>query len=132
MAMSLGGGIRQRAEMNVTPLVDILLVLLIIFMVIQPSHSLGLKTEIPQSQTQASSTPRPDIVITVQGDQTVRINQELLPLADLASRLKVIFAGASSQAVFVRADKDLEFREVAEVIDIARGAGLNQIGLMTR
>ena len=137
MAMSLGGGHgRQRAEMNVTPMIDILLVLIIIFIVVVPSDSHGLDTKIPQQPTDEAATPPPprnDLVITVQADRMVRLNQEApLKLADLGSKLQNLFAGAADQVVFVRAEKDLEFQQVAEVIDAAKGAGLTRIALMTQ
>jgi biopolymer transport protein TolR len=134
MAMSTGPGAHRKAELNVTPLIDVLLVLLIIFMVILPSNSHGLNTRIPEPSDegqQSAPAPTTDIVITVQADRMVRVNQESIAVADLAARLKTLFANAS-QIIFVRADKDLEFEQVAEVIDIAKGAGMNRIALMTR
>src|SRR5450432_1757768 len=132
MAMSMGGNGSGRPELNVTPLIDILLVLLIIFMVMLPSNSHGLNTNIPQESTSsqpAVAKPSVDIVITVQADKRVRLNQESLALEDLAARLSAI--NASSRTIFVRADADLDFEQVAAVIDIVRGVGNNPIGLMT-
>jgi biopolymer transport protein TolR len=129
--MSLSG----KAEINVTPLIDVLLVLLIIFLVIQPPTSLGLKAEVPQPSDQPSSAPPPpnDVVITIEADRNVRLNQEApFKVEELAARLKSVFASGASQVVFIRGDKGLEFRQVAEVIDIANGAGLSRIALMTR
>jgi len=133
MAMSMGGT-QRKAEMNVTPLIDVLLVLIIIFMVILPSSSLGLQARLPEQSDQESApaAPRNDVVITVQGSGMVKLNQESLAVGDLGERLKKLFAGMASQVIFVRAEKDLEFQQIAEVIDIARGAGLNQIALMTK
>lgn len=132
MAMAMGGNGARGPELNVTPLIDILLVLLIIFMVIQPSKSQGLKASLPQessSDQPMAATPSVDIVITVQADRRVRLNEEPLALEDLASRLNLV--NAASRVIFVRADKNLEFQEIAAVIDIARGVGLNRIALMT-
>ena len=132
MAMAMGGNGVRGPELNVTPLIDILLVLLIIFMVIQPSQSQGLKASLPQgpsSNVVAEATPQVDIVITVQADRRVRLNEEPLALEDLASRLNLV--NAASRVIFVRADKNQEFQEIAAVIDIARGVGLNRIALMT-
>ncbi len=138
MAMSLGGGNRQRAEMNVTPLIDVLLVLIIIFMVILPPNSLGLDARIPApppDDVQAAAPPPPsnEIVITVLGKQRVELNQQPMNVPDLALRLKAVFgAGGASRVVFIRGDKGLDFQDVAEVIDIAKGSGMNRIALMTK
>ena len=125
MAMATGG--RNKAEMNVTPLIDVLLVLLIIAMVILPSTH-GLKTVVPPSGDSKAATPRDDIVITVLRDHTVRLNQELVALGDLDRRLREL--SALHHVIFVRGGKDLDFQQVAEIIDIAKGAGLEKVGLM--
>ena len=131
MAMSVGNGGKQRAEINITPLIDVLLVLLIIFMVIAPSNYRGLEALIPPQGDQAKPTPQTDLVITVRSDRTVRLNQEIVAMADLEKRLRGIFSGGPRQVVFVRGDKDLDFREIAEVIDIAKGVGLDRVALMS-
>ena len=134
MAMSLGAHGRHRAEINVTPMIDVLLVLIIIFMVITPLTPKGLEALIPQdSPERANSTPPADnIVITVNSGGGVTINQEYVALADLRDRLLDIFRSHTNHVLFVRGRKDLEFQQVAAVIDIARGAGLDRIALMTR
>src|ERR1700685_1631687 len=76
MSMSVGGGFHQKAEMNVTPLIDVLLVLIIIFLLVQPTFSHGLKASAPESSDQKASTPRDDVVVTVLGNRTVRLNEE--------------------------------------------------------
>jgi biopolymer transport protein TolR len=129
MAMSLGG---RKAEMNVTPLIDVLLVLIIIFLVVLPTLSTGLQARIPRNSDQNSDTPIDDIVISVLGDGTVRLNQETVAIPDLEERLKTVFKNAANHVIFVRGGKDLEFHYVAEVIDIAKGAGLDRVALMTQ
>jgi len=124
MSMSVGGGFHQKAEMNVTPLI-VLLVLIIIFLLVQPQLSHGLKASAPESSDQRGSTPQDDVVVTVFGDRTVRLNQETVALEDLDVRLKGLFKNAApSRVIFVRTEKNLDFQYVAEVIDIAKGAGL--------
>ena len=76
--------------------------------------------------------PIDDIVISVLGDETVRLNEETVAVADLEERLRVVFKNAADHVIFIRGDKDLKFSYVAEVIDIARGAGLDRVVLMTQ
>jgi biopolymer transport protein TolR len=132
MAMSLGRSSGQKAELNVTPLIDVLLVLLIIFMVITPSLSTGLDALVPQPSSQKPSTPSDDIVISVQGDGTVLLNTETVAIADLNERLRAAFSIAADHVVFVRGDRQLDFQQIAEVIDIAKGAGWDRIALVTQ
>ena len=129
MAMGLPDG-HNKAELNVTPLIDVLLVLLIIFLLIQPPRSHGLKAEAPPPDRNATAAPRDDIVITVLRDHTVRLNQEPVDVGDLEGRLHDLFKNAVHHVIFVRGGKDLDFEEVAHVIDIARGAGLEKVALM--
>lgn len=129
MAMTSGG----KAQINMTPMIDILLVLIIIFMVITPVTQTGLRTLVPQP---SSAEPEPpaqtqDIVITVRGDGTVRLNREPVAMDALRQRLLQLVRTATDHAIFVRGEKGLEFREVAEAIDIASGAGFNRVALMT-
>lgn len=132
MAMSLGGSSHPKAEMNVTPMIDVLLVLIIIFLLVTPTLSTGLKAHVPQNPDQKSTTPIDDIVISVLGNGTVRLNQETLAVADLDERLKMVFKNAANHVIFVRGDKNLDFHYIAEVIDIAKGAGLDRVALMTQ
>jgi biopolymer transport protein TolR len=134
MAMSTGGSHGQKAEINMTPMIDVLLVLIIIFMVITPVTSRGLDTVIPQPSTAdaatiASSHP---IVITVGSDHTLLLNAEPMNMETLGLRLAMRFKNGAGKVVFVRGDKGLELQQVAEVIDLAKGAGVDRVGLMTQ
>jgi len=136
MAMSIESqrGEGHRARINVTPLIDVLLVLLIIFMVITPTVSVGLDAAVPQPADSAKAATPPDnpIIATVHADRTVLLNQEPVALDDLGGRLVSALDRSADHVLFLRADKNLDFAQVAEVIDIAKGAGMDRVALMTK
>lgn len=121
------------AELNVTPLIDILLVLLIIFMVITPPRTLGLSAALPQpgGDPPANHPADRSVVIQLSGDSDLRINTEPIRLADLGARLLDIFKTRAERVVFVQAGADTEFQYVAQVVDIAKGASIDHVGLLT-
>ena len=121
------------AEMNVVPLIDILLVLLIIFMVISPHIPAGLPVVLPEPEAGKPTPPVPVDVVVVQvlEDGTLRINQQPVIWQDLQRRLEEIFKMRASRVAFVRGDNTLEFGAVARAIDMMRGAGITTVGLMT-
>jgi biopolymer transport protein ExbD len=121
-----------QAQINVTPMIDILLVLFILFMVITPLAPTGLKAVVPQPAPPGAqpAADASDIVITVRSDGSIRLNQESVEPANLSERLARLYHGVD-RPIFVRGEKGLEFRHVAAVIDIAHGAGLNRVALMT-
>jgi biopolymer transport protein TolR len=123
----------KKAEINVTPLIDVLLVLIIIFMVVVPQHPVGLPTALPQpAPVDAPAISRDgDIVVSVNYDRFITINTEPVSIERLQERLRAIFATRANKVIFVRGHRDLDFQEIAAVIDIARGAEVFQVGLMT-
>lgn len=131
MGMMAGNG-KTRADINMTPMIDVLLVLIIIFMVITPTTSRGLNTLVPQTSTApAPAVPQHDIVVTVLAGGQVLLNQESLDLAALEQRLHKLFWEGASDVIFIRADKALDFGNVVRVIDLARGSGVRRVALMT-
>jgi biopolymer transport protein TolR len=135
MGMAVGGpGGGPKADINMTPMIDVLLVLIIIFMVITPLTPKGLEALVPQppppnQKVQEDNTRT--VVIVVNKDKSMMINQEQTDENKLGPRLEEIFKTRAERVVFVKGDPDLEFRDVAKAIDIAHGAGLDKVGLMT-
>ncbi len=135
MGMEVGSSGGAKSDINITPYIDILLVLLIIFMVIQPTTQYDLEARVPNKPPEDvpdNVIVKSDaIVVTIDPDGSLRINQDPVLLGELGSRLFDIFSARANKNMFVQADDDLPFGDVIKVIDIAKGAGVGDVGLMT-
>jgi biopolymer transport protein ExbD/biopolymer transport protein TolR len=136
--MSAGGGKGGAvANINVTPLIDVLLVLLIIFMVIVPVTPKGLETLVPQPPKDPQKEVVNERTVVVQvlynggGQPIYKINEDETPKAQLEQKLSDIFAVRNEKVMFVKGDKELDFGKIAEVIDFGHQAGVDNIGLIT-
>ena len=139
MAFSTGG--KGAPQMNVTPLIDVLLVLIIIFMVIVVEQKpTGLNADLPQPAITRPNIPPPQATIVIQLKQpkpgevhpVVKVNEEVVAWDNLRDRLRDIFAIRIERIAFIEADPDIDFQDVADVIAIARIAGVDRMGLLTQ
>jgi biopolymer transport protein ExbD len=111
-----------RSEINVTPLIDVLLVLLIMFMIITPLTPHGLPALLPQQNTAVQQQENSAIVLQILSDGQIQINGQELRRDQLSSKVLQIFSTRASKVLFLKADRNLDYREVAQVIDVVRGA----------
>jgi biopolymer transport protein TolR len=137
MSMAVGEGKKGvMVDMNVTPMIDVLLVLIIIFMMITPLTPLGLDALVPQPNPNKSEVNQEvlnrTIVVSIDATRQVKINQDPVDIRMLGSRLEDIFKTRNDRIMFVKGDDQLPFSEVANIIDIAKGAGVDKIGLITQ
>ena len=132
MSMAVGTSGGPKSDINMTPMIDVLLVLIIIFMVITPLTPKGLEALVPQPPP-PGAPPENNIrtvVISINADHSMLINQDPIEESALENRLVEIFKTRAERVVFVKGDPNLEFSWVARVIDIAHGAQIDKVGLM--
>jgi len=132
MSVDIGAS-KSKSEPNVVPLCDILLVLLIIFMVITPVLQKGIDIKLPETTTAGGDSGPVStgaVVLTMESDQTLKINQDPIELNLLENRLRDIYQIRQDKTIFIRADETLAYKDVLRIIDIAKGAGIEVLGVI--
>jgi biopolymer transport protein TolR len=124
-------GNKPLAEINVTPLVDVVLVLLIIFMVTAPMLQMGIDVNLPRVKSKSIDVNEEKIVLTINNAREIFINKSMIPLADLDVKLESILASRIEREVFLRADRDVPYGFVVEVMSQVRKAGVDTLGMIT-
>ena len=132
MAFTSGsGGGAPMADINVTPLVDVMLVLLIIFMVTAPMLQMGIDVNLPKVKSKSVDVTEEKLVLTITGAKEIFINKNRIPLNDLRTKLEAIFTSRIDREIFMRADKSIPYGFVIEVMSEVRKAGVDKLGMIT-
>ena len=126
-----GDGYKPLAEINVTPFVDVMLVLLIVFMVTAPLLTVGVPVDLPKTRAQALGQDREPLSVTVKRDGKVYIQNTPVGEDELVAKLTAIAANGYDQRIFVRGDKSVDYGRVMEVMGLLSAAGFTHIGLVT-
>ena len=122
---------RAMADINVTPLVDVMLVLLIIFMVTAPMLSMGIDVNLPRVKSKSIDIAEEKLVLSINENKEIFLNKTRMPLQDLNAKLTAIFAERVDREVFLRADKNVPYGFVVEVMSEIRKAGIDKLGMIT-
>ncbi|MSN25168.1 MAG: protein TolR [Geobacter sp.] len=132
--MGMGGRNDNRgimAEINVTPMVDVMLVLLVIFMVTAPMMQQGVQVNLPKADTKAMTPAEESVVVSVDKSGKTYINKDEVPAGDLKSRLATMFASRAKKEVFLKADAGVPYGEVVRAMADIKGAGIERLGMVT-
>jgi biopolymer transport protein TolR len=124
-------GNKPLAEINVTPLVDVVLVLLIIFMVTAPMLQMGIDVNLPRVKAKSINVTEEKLVLTINGKQEIYLNEFKTTLPDLSTKLESIFKTRTDRELFMRADKEVPYGYVVQVMSEVRKAGIDKLGMIT-
>jgi biopolymer transport protein TolR len=119
------------SQINVTPLVDVMLVLLVIFMVTAPMMQQGVQVNLPKAETKTLSAPEESVVVSIEKSGKIFINSSEIPAGDLRAKLSEMFATRSKKEVFLKADKDVPYGDVVKSMAEIKGAGIERLGMVT-
>lgn len=131
MAVSLGKEGEVKSEPNVVPLCDVLLVLLIIFMVVTPLVQKGVDVRLPNALNTINMPENPEVVLSIKRDGTIYVNQDKATEETLQTLLEEAFLTASDNKLYLRADENLEYGKIVDIIDILKVAGVEIVGIIT-
>jgi len=131
LSVSMGGKEEVKSEPNVVPLCDVLLVLLIIFMVVTPLVQKGVDVKLPSALNTASMPDSPDVVLAVKKDGTIYVNEAKVTMENLQNALEEAFLTVSEKKLYIKADQDIEYGKIVDLIDVMREAGIEIIGIIT-
>jgi biopolymer transport protein TolR len=128
-----GGEDDLRSDINVTPLVDVMLVLLVIFMVVTPLLRMQVPVELPIAKQSDAASPKPDqVTLTAAADGSIRLDGALVQLTSLEDALRAHYANRTDKTVFLEADRGLQYAAVVDLLDHCRAAGIERIGVVTK
>jgi biopolymer transport protein TolR len=131
MGIAFGGQEKVKSEPNVVPLCDVLLVLLIIFMVVTPLVQKGVDVRLPTALNTIGMPDNPDVVLAIRKDGTMYVNQDQATMENLQTMLEEAFLTASEKKLYLKADQELEYGKIIDVIQVVKDAGIEIVGIIT-
>ena len=122
---------RPMSEINVTPFVDVMLVLLVIFMVTAPLMQYGVEVDLPESSREPLEVPKEQVVLSIDKDRTIYVDRYKTSLSELGPKLEAVYKGRDKREIFLQADKSVPYGFVVKTMAIIQAAGIDQMGLIT-